>query len=105
MLAQVFDQVGTEVPDLDDPSRMPLLFDALAGLRRAGLVLAYHDRSDGGLFVTLAEMAFAGHVGLDHRRGTPAGRLVDASAPASWLFNEELGVVVQVRVADRARVR
>ncbi len=106
MLAQVYGQFGTDVPDLDDPSRLKSLFDALRELRRAGLVLAYHDRSDGGLFVTLAEMAFAGRVGLDIRDLAPATP-AEADSHASllaWLFNEELGVVVQVRTADRPRV-
>jgi phosphoribosylformylglycinamidine synthase len=78
------------------------LYAAVAELRAAGLVLAYHDRSDGGLFVTLAEMAFAGRTGLR----------IDASAASddgpglhSWLFAEELGVVLQVRDADRSRAQ
>ena len=60
ILAQVFGQTGNEAPDLDDPDRIRGLYAALAELRAAALVLAYHDRSDGGLLVTLAEMAFAG---------------------------------------------
>jgi phosphoribosylformylglycinamidine synthase len=100
ILAQVYGQVGDETPDLDDPARLRALYPALAELRAAGLVLAYHDRSDGGLFVTLAEMAFAGHVGLSiDASAAPAG---DAGLLA-WLFAEELGVVLQVREADRAR--
>ena len=64
MLAQVLGQTGDEAADLDDPSAIAGLYAALAELRTAGLVLAYHDRSDGGLFVTLCEMAFAGRTGL-----------------------------------------
>ena len=64
-LAQVYGEIGDEPPDLDDPQRLKAFAAALAELRAAGLVLAYHDRSDGGLFATLVEMAFAGHCGLD----------------------------------------
>jgi phosphoribosylformylglycinamidine synthase len=100
ILAQVFGQTGHEAPDVDDPARIRALYAALAELRASGLVLAYHDRSDGGLLVTLVEMAFAGHIGLAiDASGAPAG---DAGLLA-WLFAEELGVVLQVREADRAR--
>ena len=64
-LAQVYNALGREAPDLDDPRRLLNFTAAMAELRREGLVLAYHDRSDGGLFATLVEMAFAGHCGLD----------------------------------------
>ena len=64
-LAQVYGRIGDEAPDCDDPQRLRSFFAAIGELRRAGLLLAYHDRSDGGLFATLAEMAFAGHCGLD----------------------------------------
>jgi len=102
ILGQVFGQVGHESPDVDDPSRIRALYAALNDLRTAGLVLAYHDRSDGGLFVTLAEMAFAGHTGLAiDASSAPPG---DAGLLA-WLFAEELGVVIQVRDADRARAQ
>jgi phosphoribosylformylglycinamidine synthase len=102
VLAQVFGQVGHEVPDLDEPARLRALFAALAALRRDGLVLAYHDRSDGGLFGTLVEMAFAGHCGV----AIEGGSVTAASSPdqLAWLFNEELGAVIQVRVADHDRV-
>jgi phosphoribosylformylglycinamidine synthase len=108
VLAQVFCQVGDETPDLDDPSTVRGLFAALRDLRHTGMLLAYHDRSDGGLFVTLCEMSFAGHVGLaidaaavvDHQG---QGAASDADLLAS-LFTEELGAVVQVRDADTATV-
>ena len=90
--------MGDEPPDLDDPQRLVQLTAALAELRAAGLVLAYHDRSDGGLFATLVEMAFAGHCGLDI--SLPAAR----SGAIAQLFSEELGVVIQVRASDEARV-
>jgi len=101
ILAQAFGQVGHEAPDVDDPSHIRALFAALAELRSAGLVLAYHDRSDGGLITAIAEMAFAGHTGV----AIDASGATDGEAGLlAWLFAEELGVVVQVREADRARV-
>src|SRR5690606_22720438 len=63
-LAQVFNQVGDEAPDLERPELLKGAFTAVQELNRKGLLLAYHDRSDGGLFVTLAEMAFAGGCGV-----------------------------------------
>jgi phosphoribosylformylglycinamidine synthase len=104
ILAQVFGQTGNEPPDVEDPDRLPELYAALAELRAASLVLAYHDRSDGGLFVTLAEMAFAGHTGLNVDLAPLAGPEADIAHLLAVLFNEELGVVLQARAADRARV-
>jgi phosphoribosylformylglycinamidine synthase len=100
VLAHVFGQAGRDVPDLDDPARIRGLYDVLAALRRDGLVLAYHDRSDGGLFVTLCEMAFAGHAGVTIDATAVAG---EADLLAA-LFAEELGAVLQVRLADVAEV-
>jgi phosphoribosylformylglycinamidine synthase len=98
ILAQVYGQLGAGAPDLDDPQRLTGFAAALRASRRAGLLLAYHDRSDGGLAATLAEMAFAGHCGLDVT--------LPADAPLlPQLFAEELGAVLQVRVADMARVQ
>jgi phosphoribosylformylglycinamidine synthase len=97
-LAQVYGELGAEPPDLDDSQRLVRLAAVLGELRRAGLVLAYHDRSDGGLLATLLEMAFAGHCGLDIRLPVPSG------SPAAQLFAEELGVVLQIAVADEGRV-
>jgi len=94
VLAQVFCQVGNETPDVDDPSVIRGLYKALADLRGQHLVLAYHDRSDGGLFVALAEMAFAGHVGVSIDAAAIAGP--DDSYLLAGLFSEELGVVLQV---------
>ncbi|WP_068427058.1 phosphoribosylformylglycinamidine synthase [Piscicoccus intestinalis] len=86
ILAQVLGEFGGAVPDLDDPARLVDLTDALAELRGRELVLAYHDRSDGGLWAALCEMAFAGGCGLD------VGPL---RGPAE-LFGEELGVLLEV---------
>jgi phosphoribosylformylglycinamidine synthase len=94
-LAQVHGKIGAVAPDLDDPARLAALFAAVQELNAAGMLLAYHDRSDGGLLATLCEMAFAGRTGLDIDLAGLGGDAVAA------LFNEELGVVVQVR-ADQA---
>jgi phosphoribosylformylglycinamidine synthase len=98
-LAQVYGQLGQTPPDLDDPALLKGFFAAIQELAGAGVLAAYHDRSDGGLFVTLAEMAFAGGVGLD----VEIGGLGDD--PVAGLFAEELGAVLAVRAADVARVR
>jgi len=91
---------GGEVPDLDDPQRLRALFDLIRDARAEGLLLAYHDRSDGGVFASLCEMAFASHFGLDIQLdGWGDSRTGD---PLRVLFNEELGAVVQVPVAERA---
>jgi phosphoribosylformylglycinamidine synthase len=88
-LAQVYGAVGREPPDVDDPARLRAFFGAVRELADAGIALAYHDRSDGGLAVTLLEMAFAGHRGLE----IDLGAVRDA---ARALFSEELGAVIQV---------
>ncbi len=94
-LAQVYAQVGDHAPDVPSPEILKAFFDAIQHLNREHKLLAYHDRSDGGLFVTLAEMAFAGRMGLDIH-------LPSASLPA--LFSEELGAVIQVATSDVAEV-
>jgi len=98
-LAQVYGRIGREAPDCDDAGRMRGFFDAVVRLRGEGLLLAYHDRSDGGLFVTLAEMAFAGRCGIEAELGC-AG----AARTVAALFAEELGAVLQVRESDETRV-
>jgi phosphoribosylformylglycinamidine synthase len=95
-LLQVYERFASDTPDVDDPARLAAFFDAIQELGRQNLLVAYHDRSDGGLFVTLCEMAFASRVGLDVSLG--AGDVL------SLLFNEELGAVVQIRAADREAV-
>ena len=97
-LAQVYGKLGRDAPDCEDPQLLGRFFAAIAELRTAGLILAYHDRSDGGLFVTLTEMAFAGQCGIDADIG---GTAQDAAAK---LFSEELGAVLQVRSIDVAKV-
>ncbi len=97
-LALAWNQVGDAVPDLDDPGRLAAFFDVIQSCLADGVLIAYHDRSDGGLFVTLVEMAFAGHAGLE----VDIGAL--GSDPLAALFSEELGGVIQVRTADVAAV-
>ncbi len=98
-VAQVFGKLGKQAPDCDDPQTLARFFAAISELRAAGLIVAYHDRSDGGLFVTLAEMAFAGHCGIDIDLGT------EVRDPAAALFSEELGAVLQIRSGDAKAVR
>jgi phosphoribosylformylglycinamidine synthase len=99
ILSQVYAQLGDAGPDMDDPETFKAFFAAVQELNRDDLLLAYHDRSDGGLFVALCEMAFAARCGLDiELQSLPA-------APLEALFNEELGAVVQIHSADEARVR
>ncbi|WP_426150207.1 phosphoribosylformylglycinamidine synthase [Pseudomonas sp. DC3000-4b1] len=94
ILAQVHGQLGQVAPDVDDAEDLKAFFAVIQGLNADGHLLAYHDRSDGGLLVTALEMAFAGHCGLDLRLDTLAHGREDAAAV---LFNEELGAVIQVR--------
>ena len=97
-LAQVYGQLGDQVPDLDHPGDLKGFFAAVQRLNSDGLLLAYHDRSDGGLWATLCEMAFAGHTGLEvDLTGLSGGSL-------ETLFSEELGAVLQVRVGGRQAV-
>jgi phosphoribosylformylglycinamidine synthase len=95
-LAQAYGQVGDCGPDLDAPGDLRRLAAALAELREADLVSAYHDRSDGGLVATLLEMAFAGGCGLE------VTLEVEGEALLAALFSEELGVVLQIAEAQLA---
>ena len=96
-LAQVFETLGDDVPDVA-AADVRGLFAAVQSLIADNLLLAYHDRSDGGLFVTAAEMAFTGRRGL-------CLTLPDGVDAAAALYSEEIGAVLQARVADVARVR
>ncbi len=126
MLAQVLNQFGDEVPDVDDPAQLKALVAAINQLRGQGRLLAYHDRSDGGLWATVCEMAFAGHVGVSMNVDmlvTEGDGITDSRAEygdsKNWatqvgarrneltlqaLFNEEIGVVVQVPTDVRNEV-
>ncbi|HJR13520.1 MAG TPA: phosphoribosylformylglycinamidine synthase [Rhodanobacteraceae bacterium] len=94
VLTQAYERGGGVPPDFENPERLRNLFDTIRAAREKNLLLAYHDRSDGGVIVTLLEMAFAGHCGLEI--------FLDGWADSALraLFNEELGAVVQVRVDD-----
>ena len=126
VLAQITDQAGGDVPDLDDPQDLVRLVSAIQVLREKDWILAYHDRSDGGLWACVAEMTFAGHVGvaltLDMLVAEGDGvsdSKADHGDSKNWwqqistrreektlqaLFNEELGVVIQVRTDQRDAV-
>jgi phosphoribosylformylglycinamidine synthase len=122
ILAQVTQQLGDSVPDVDSPQDLKAFFVAIQQLNSDGKLLAYHDRSDGGLFGTLAEMAFAGRAGVSVNldiltmEGEHASDWGDAKNWAGQvaerrnemtlraLFSEELGAVIQVRVEDKSAV-
>jgi len=126
ILGQVLGQPGDTVPDLDDPADLVNLVQAVNALRAKGRILAYHDRSDGGLLATVAEMAFAGHVGVALNIDmlvTEGDGIMDSRAEygdaKNWaaqvsarreeltlkaLFSEELGVVLQVATSERNAV-
>ncbi|KAI4094557.1 MAG: hypothetical protein L6R37_007222 [Teloschistes peruensis] len=101
-IAQVFKQVGNECPDVRNTQLVKDFFDAVDQLHDSGIVLAYHDISDGGILTTLAEMMFAGrcglHIMLDYLCDTNS-----TSDVISTLFNEELGAVFQVRKEDEIK--
>lgn len=100
-VAQVFGQVGSEAPDVRDVGALKGFFEACAKAREKGVVQAYHDRSDGGLFTTIVEMAFAGRVGVYvELKGVASNGEVGGVVEA--LFNEELSAVFQVKDADVA---
>ena len=120
-LAQVYAQVGNCAPDVDDANTLKAFFTAVRQLALEQKVLAYHDRSDGGLLVTLAEMMFASHTGIsiymdslifneketdvdDYDVTSTSMRLGENDAVLAALFNEELGAVIQIRTADRSVV-
>ncbi len=93
-LAQVFAAIGNEAPNVDDPAKLRAFFETIQSLLRNRSLLAYHDRSDGGLFATLVEMAFAGGTGIDIDLDDLAGTTIGK------LFNEELGAVIQIRAGE-----
>ncbi|RZJ09133.1 MAG: phosphoribosylformylglycinamidine synthase [Rubrivivax sp.] len=126
ILAQTLNQFGSDVPDLDDPKLLVALVNAINELRAAGKLLAYHDRSDGGLWAAACEMAFAGQTGLSLNVDllvTEGDGIEDSRAEMgdskNWasqvsgrreeltlraLFAEELGALIQVRASDRDAV-
>ena len=102
VLAQVTDQMGDDAADLDDAKILKNFFDLIQDLHQKNRLLAYHDRSDGGLMTTLCEMAFASRCGLS----IDLNELSNTSTgdPLAILFNEELGAVIQTRRVDRLSV-
>ena len=97
-LAQVYSALGAVSPDVDDPALLKGMFNSIQQLIEKDMVLAWHDRSDGGLFTTISEMAFAGNVGVRiNLRSLPSDTI-------ATLFNEELGGVLQVRDSQLANV-
>jgi len=103
-LAQVHGEFGDCAPDIDDVAVLRKFFIIIQLLNKDGRVLSYHDRSDGGLFVTLCEMMFAGRVGISVDR-YDAMASTDHARVMALLFNEEAGAVLQVRASDLNRVR
>lgn len=97
-LAQVINQLGNEAADLDDSTRLIRFFNAIKSLRDEGLLLAYHDRSDGGLLATICEMSFASHLGISLEVAALGEDYIAA------LFNEELGGVIQYAKENKQRV-
>ena len=93
ILAQVVSQTGQAPPDVDNPADLKNFWKVIQQLGRNQKILAYHDRSDGGLLATVVEMAFAGHIGVDLE-------IPHLHDPFSALFNEELGAVIQIREED-----
>lgn len=99
-LTQVYSQIGNAAPDVDNALLLRAFFGAIQELNAASRILAYHDRSDGGLFVTVCEMMFAGRCGA----GLDLGVLGNSHTPLEVLFNEELGAILQVRRAATGAV-
>ena len=122
VFTQVIQQLGDETPDVDSPDDLKAFFNAVQRLNREGHVLAYHDRSDGGLFATLCEMAFAGHAGISVNLDilvTEGEHATDWGDSKNWatqvdhrrndltlraLFNEECGAVLQVKASEKSDV-
>lgn len=118
---QVYNNMSGEAPDLDDTGRLKAFYNVIQQLVAEDKLLAYHDRSDGGLFATLAEMAFAGRVGLDINiysllenvilTNSKNGEMTEFTANGlkkfaiPTLFNEELGAVIQIHERDLESVR
>ncbi len=97
-LAQVYKQIGDVAPDVDSAKKLKAFFNLIQRFNREGKLLAYHDRSDGGMLAALCEMSFASHIGLDIRLDECKGD------DLGILFNEELGALVQVRRDDLADI-
>jgi phosphoribosylformylglycinamidine synthase len=99
VVAQVYGELGDIPANVDKPEFLQQFFSVISACRQANLIMAYHDRSDGGLLVSCCEMAFAGRLGLK----IDASALGEAAIPL--LFNEELGAVLQIKISDLAQVQ
>lgn len=121
VLTHTIGQFGNEVPDIEDAEKLRTFFAVIRSLADEGSILAYHDRSDGGLFATVAEMAFAGRTGVsinvdmltfdgavqdwgDYKIRPEQVQVQRDESTVKALFNEELGAVIQVRTEDRDKV-
>lgn len=121
VLTHTMGQFGDEVPDIEDADKLRTFFAVIRSLADEGAILAYHDRSDGGLFATVAEMAFAGRTGVsinvdmltfdgavqdwgDYKIRPEQVQVQRDESTIKALFNEELGAVIQVRAEDRDKV-
>jgi phosphoribosylformylglycinamidine synthase len=98
-LAQAYQRTGGATPDLDDPQMLKRFFTAIQELNARGMLLAYHDRSDGGLFASVAEMMFAGRLGVSLALSGSRIELLKT------LFSEEIGAIVQVAKSQLAQVQ
>ena len=103
-LAQVFNQVGKTAPDLDNPEQFVAFFNAIQELLSEDLILSYHDRGDGGLLATVAEMSFAGRKGINLVLDKLTGGQSSTSAALAPLFSEELGAVIEIDKTKLANV-
>tara|TARA_B100000959_G_scaffold103640_2_gene109289 strand:+ start:6182 stop:10105 length:3924 start_codon:yes stop_codon:yes gene_type:complete len=99
VLAQVYNLNGGYAPDIDTPLRLKAFFEVIQALLKEKLLLAYHDRSDGGLLATITEMMFGGHLGASLKLSGSAEKII------RYLFNEELGGVVQVAQSQLPKVK
>ena len=98
VLAQVYNQIGVDCPDIDDSGLLKAFFNSIQTLNSQNKLISYHDRSDGGLLATVAEMMFASRLGASLSLDELGHDVL------STLFNEELGAVVQIRTSDYAEV-
>lgn len=103
-LAQCFDQVGSTAPDLDNPELFKQFFACIQSLIAKDLILSYHDRSDGGLYVTVTEMAIAGRKGYDLTLDNLLKENASDTSIYEALFNEELGAVLEIDAEQLAEV-
>lgn len=102
---QVYNNMTGDAPDLDDTGRLKAFYNVIQQLVAEDKLLAYHDRSDGGLFATLVEMAFAARCGLNVDLTSLVANQADVNvASIRALFNEELGAVIQIAKQDVAAV-